>query len=302
MAGATGHAVGVDQGGVDRGGVDEGAPGWAATRVEVTGPAELVKHRPWSTVWRLPTAAGPVWLKACPPRTAHEVRLLAALGGWDVPHVLVPLAVDVEAGRVLLPDGGPTLRDTGTAAARWPAALATYARVQRATVPHADDLVALGVPDLRPPALPAVAADLLGRWAPELRGLLPQLTDECAELAALGPPAALQHDDLHDGNVFARGVRPFDWGDACVAHPWTSLLVALDVEDPGPARAAYLAEWAVPADAAARERAAALGVRLGRLTRAHSWERALAGRPVPPPQHRDAPARWLRTLADGSAG
>ena len=278
--------------------LDEGAPAWARTQVEVTGPAELVEARPWSTVWRLPTASGPLWLKACPPRTAHEVRLLQALGAWDVPHVVAPLAVDVDAGRVLLPDGGPTLRDTGTADARWPAALSTYARVQRATVPHADELVALGVPDLRLPVLPAVAADLVRRWAPELRDVPAQVERDCAELAELGPPAALQHDDLHDGNVFARGLRPFDWGDACVAHPWTSLLVALDVEDPAPARAAYLARWPVPGGAAVRERAAELGVRLGHITRAHSWERALAGWPDPPPRHRDAPARWLRTLVD----
>ncbi|WP_432521178.1 aminoglycoside phosphotransferase family protein [Kineococcus sp. SYSU DK006] len=292
------------------GAVDGRAPGWARERLAERGvavlAAELVKHRPWSTVWRLSTPDGPVWLKACPGATRHEVRLLEALARWRLPHALPPLAVDAERGRVLLPDGGPTVRevapaDAGAAARRWADVLAGYAQVQAASTAHADDLVALGVPDLRLPVLPEVAAELVRRWAPQVRDQLPRLREEAAELAELGPAAALQHDDLHDGNVFAAGGRPFDWGDACVAHPFTSLLVALDVPDPAPARRAYLAQWAAagwaPADARAAERAVELGVRLGRVTRAHSWARALAAWPAPPEPFADAPGWWLRTLS-----
>jgi hypothetical protein len=271
-------------------------PDAVAWALEILGPAQahLVKERPWSTVWRLEAPAGRVWLKACPPATRHEVRLLDALARWDVPHTLVPVAVDAENGWILLPDGGSTVRETPlaepAAARRWAQVLAGYGQTQRATEEHAEELVALGVPDLRLPELGAAFDDLAGRWAPDVLPLLPRLRDEIAELADLGPVATLQHDDLHDGNVFADG-RPFDWGDACVGHPFASLLVALDG---GPAPAGYLDNWpGVP------DRAVELGVRLGRITRAHSWARALDAWPDPPAEFAEAPAWWLRTLLEG---
>jgi hypothetical protein len=44
-------------------------------------------------------------------------------------------------------------------------------------------------------------------------------------------PPSVQHDDLHDANVFVADGRHrfFDWGDASVAHPFLSLLVPLRV-------------------------------------------------------------------------
>ncbi|MEZ0493960.1 aminoglycoside phosphotransferase family protein [Kineococcus sp. TBRC 1896] len=287
--------------------MDDAALPWAVAvlRRAGAGPgsAELVKDRPWSTVWRLPTTTGPVWLKACPVRTRHEVRLLSALARWGVPHVLVPLAVEEDRGWVLLPDGGPTVRDVlldpVAAGGRWRDVLAAYGEVQRATAPHADDLVALGVPDLRLPQLPAAFERLAQRWAPDVLPLLPRVRDEAAELAAAGLPATLQHDDLHDGNVFTVGARPFDWGDACVGHPFTSLLVALDAAPEGPSpdprgpAAAYLAGWPGLPDPA---RVLQLAVRLAVVSRADSWDRALAGWPDPPAGFRDAPGDWLRRL------
>jgi Ser/Thr protein kinase RdoA (MazF antagonist) len=51
----------------------------------------------------------------------------------------------------------------------------------------------------------------------------------CHELADRGIPDTLQHDDLHDGNLFVRDGRFvfFDWGDACVTHPFHTLVVTL---------------------------------------------------------------------------
>jgi len=255
----------------------------------------LVKARAWSTVWRLPTPGGDVWLKACPPPTAHEVRLLPALVAWGVPHVLGPLATDPGRGWLLLPDGGATLRDTADAGA-WPAVLRGYGELQRATTAHADALLALGVPDLRPAALPAVAAELVARHAPHLRDVLPAVADDAAELAVLGPAPALQHDDLHPGNVLARGGRPFDWGDACVGHPFASLLVAEREEHRAADRAAYLGGWADPPPGPGRDRAVELAVRLAAVGRAASWDRALASVASPPPEHAAAAATWLSRL------
>ena len=50
------------------------------------------------------------------------------------------------------------------------------------------------------------------------------------ELASYGIAETLQHDDLHDGQVFVHGGRHLvmDWGDACVSHPFFTLSVTLD--------------------------------------------------------------------------
>ncbi|MFB9377340.1 phosphotransferase family protein [Kineococcus gynurae] len=275
-----------------------GALDWVRSQVRLRGAPRLHKHRPWSRVWEVPTSEGVRWLKACSPATAHEARLLPALAAWGVPGVPRPLAAEPDAGYLLLADHGATLNSTRDASRRWPQVLGGYAAVQRRVTPHAAELLALGVPDLRLGVLPDVAADLFSRWAPGLAGEVARIRDEAAELAELGPPPTLQHDDLHDGNVFAADLAVFDWGDACVGHPFSSLLVALQVDDavhPSPAaRTAYLAGWDLAPTR--HERAVELGVRLGRISRAHSWERALADWPDPPAAYAGAPGHWLRTL------
>ena len=52
----------------------------------------------------------------------------------------------------------------------------------------------------------------------------------CEELAAAGIPETIQHDDLHDSQVFVRDGRYLllDWGDSCISHPFFSLAVTLD--------------------------------------------------------------------------
>ncbi|WP_432497876.1 aminoglycoside phosphotransferase family protein [Kineococcus auxinigenes] len=270
---------------------------WAAGHLEVSGEPVLVKRRPWSRVWWLPTAGGRAWLKACPPALAHEVALVVVLAARGAPHVLAPLAADAARGWLLLPDGGPTLRDAGEEQDRWPAALAGYAELQRAATPQAAELLAAGVPDTRPEVLAEVAADVVGRRAPHLRHLLPLVADEAAELAELGPAPTVQHDDLHDGNVFAAGLRPFDWGDACVGHPFTSLRVGARTGHADGDRTAYLAGWS--GDPARLHRAADLATHLGSITRALSWERALTSVPgAPPPEFSGAVVGWLERLAE----
>jgi aminoglycoside phosphotransferase (APT) family kinase protein len=62
----------------------------------------------------------------------------------------------------------------------------------------------------------------------------------CEELAAYGIPESLNHGDFHDGNVLIKDgqITFFDWGDASVTHPFTSLRtffvsieIALDLPD-----------------------------------------------------------------------
>ncbi len=290
------------------------AVAWAAERLNehgyaVVGEPEQTHVRAWSTVLRLTTDNGVFWFKANAIGTAHEAPLIEALDRWAPGHVVEPLATDARRGWLLLPDGGATLRAAQSGETRldsWVAILADHAELQRRLAPHAGDLVAVGVPDLRPERLPQVRADLLddasalrigrpGGLTADQRHLLQADAERygqlCAELAAIGVPASLNHDDLHDNNVFVPvhtggHYRAFDWGDASVAHPFVVLLVALRVVEhlhdlpPGdPAllrlRDAYLEPWTGEFDRADLVEAVRLALRVGGVSRALCYRSAL---------------------------
>jgi hypothetical protein len=277
------------------------ATGWidrrlAEANVIRVGEVEQTRVRPWATVLRAPTTDGDVWMKAGGAATAFEAGLYELLAREAPDDVLVPLAVDAPRGWMLLPDGGPPLGDV-------PAdALAQYARLQRALVPHAAGLPALGVPDMRPPVMPerfeealeaarASAPSVPPPGAPSPSAASPAgalaaveaLRDDvarwCERLAASPVPASLDHNDLHQQNVLGSGpYRFYDWGDAVLAHAFAAMLVPAKVLAGEPleaARAAYLAEFA---DLAPPERLAAdleLACRVARIARTLTWERAL---------------------------
>jgi aminoglycoside phosphotransferase (APT) family kinase protein len=62
------------------------------------------------------------------------------------------------------------------------------------------------------------------------RDAVPRVREMAEELAAYGVTETLQHDDLHDGQVFVRDGRQFilDWGDAVISHPFFTLSVTLE--------------------------------------------------------------------------
>jgi len=307
--------------------------GWVAAQLDrhglrVTGVAGAPRDRPWSTVLPVPTSGGTVWFKANAAGTVYEPRLLGALANWRAPHVLTPLAVDAERAWSLLPDGGTTLRETLARRPdlrHWERLLSDYADLQRALAVRVSDLPALGVPDLRPAAMPghlaALLADgdalLLGlpggmseQTLTRLRGMEEEYAGWCARLDDSGIPPSLQHDDLHDGNVFVRpgGYAIFDWGDAVVAHPFGSLLVALRSIaarfglPPGSAelrrlRDAYLEPWSEGRETAELAEVVDLAVHVATVGRALCWQRALAGVAGPErAEHAEAVPGWLEEL------
>jgi hypothetical protein len=275
-------------------------------------PPSEVQLRPWATTVRV----GRTWLKACGAGGRYEAALLGGLLWWGAPHAVLPLAVDVTEGYVALPDGGPLLRGAGLGAAPWPQLLAEHAALQRRLQRHADDAVALGVPDLRPEVLPARLAELLSRVRLDdhvraaVEAAQPLLAERCALLAGGPVPVTVQHDDLHDGNlvVDARGAtRVLDWGDSCVGHPFGVLLVTLRVlahryglDDRGRARLrdAYLEAWTDLADRATLLALADAAQRVQAVGRALSWERALQDADDDERAQWDDPvAGWLAELA-----
>ncbi|MGU3411628.1 hypothetical protein ACLBWP_16120 [Microbacterium sp. M1A1_1b] len=265
---------------------------------------EQVRQRAWSTVWRVRTGDGDLYLKTAPDGAAIEPALLEVLALHGVPHV--QRAIAVQGNHVLLPDGGPIVRlaDASERDAVWQQVMRNVAEVQWATEPAAaDDLVRAGVPDVRLGVLPEVAAALVDRWAPELRRVLPMLSDTAAELDELLPMATLDHGDLHTGNAFARGAVPFDWGDGSVSHPFCSLLVAGREEVPGAVDAyleTFFDEPGVAADPDVQH-LVGLATTLAVVPRVLSWQRAIdAAGDAMPAAYRSAPRDWLQTLDSGS--
>ncbi|CAA9213868.1 MAG: hypothetical protein AVDCRST_MAG52-245 [uncultured Blastococcus sp.] len=296
----------------------------ARAGLELDGEPEQPHVRVWSTAFRLPLRGGTVaWLKCVGPGSAQEPVLAGALGGWVPDRVLVPLAVEPARRLLLLPDGGATLRASGAGVAVWADVLRAYAGLQLDLVPHAAAMLGLGVPDTRPAHLPGQVDDLVaddeaqltgrpGGLEPAVRRRLVADRDAvvraCRELADGGLPATVQHDDLHDANVFVSGgrYRFFDWGDASLSHPFLSLLVALrmagralELPDGDPAlhrlRDAYLEPWSAYGSPAELRAQCDLALRVAPLARALTWRRLLRG--VHPAER----AEWAGSVADWTA-
>jgi len=256
--------------------------------LEATAPVEAVHVRPWSTVLRIATAGGDLYLKQCAPVQAFEVPLTVALAARWPDRVPEVVGADVERAWLLLRDGGTRLRDGGTLEP-FPVALEQYGQLQVAEVAHVEELLAIGLPDVR---LPVVAAAYepffehdhgLGRdEVARLRALAPRYRELCTELESFGLPASIQHDDLHDANVFVRDGRVaiFDWGDSSVAHPLWSWLKPLGVAirhglDPDVLGSAYLAAWTVLAPEVRLREALRVAVPVGSFAYALQYQRQL---------------------------
>lgn len=228
--------------------------------------AAAVQDRTWnlSSVWRLPTADGLVWLKAVPSFFAHETAVITALADLEVPRLLAG-----KPGLALLDhiDGtdGYTVGAPG-----WRTFTGTLVGLQLAAADRTAELLAAGVPrrslgDLvlaidalvrrRESELPAAALDRLGVVLADADQAIDQVSE-------LGPGESLVHGDAHPGNgrFHADGVTVLDWGDSFLGQPLLDLAVAesYSPEIGTQVVGAWLAQWEAAGHARASEAWAAL--------------------------------------------
>jgi hypothetical protein len=221
---------------------------WAERRlaerdIRITGKPDQFHVRTWSTVVRLPTDHGAIFFKAVWRPLRFEAGLTAAMATWAPDDVGIPLAVDERRGWLLLEDGGQRLREIlaqDRDIHHWHRILPQYAQLQIGVAPHIRHALKLGAPDRRGRALAAQYASLIARSSlvrtglqdgltkrqeAQLRESLPQLRAWFDVLNIV--PDTVQHDDLHDGQVFVQEgrYRILDWGDSCVSHPFFSMSV-----------------------------------------------------------------------------
>ncbi|HEX7256350.1 MAG TPA: phosphotransferase [Gaiellaceae bacterium] len=284
------------------------ADAWIREQATVAGPIEQPHVYPWSTVMRVPTAEGILWFKAVSSQHAFEPELTLLLSEGFPDRVTRLVSVDPSRGWMLMRDAGTRLRDADVRdpLIEWAAILPRYAEIQIAFAPRAHELLGLGVPDARLAGLPRDVEALLDDDAAlllgdseeltadqrdELRRRMPALRAVVEELASYGIPDTIQHDDLHDGQVFLdRGRRVIsDWGDSSVSHPFHTLTVTLRAIawrhglEPGSHRLlrlrdAYLEPWGVDPFVAD------LAYRTGTLARALAWHHHIRARG---PEHWD---------------
>jgi hypothetical protein len=201
---------------------------WAEQELEGLGihlSAPPVQVRTWhlSSIWRLPTTSGTVWLKAVPWFFAHEAVVIERLAGLRVPSVLA----HADGICLLASIDGDDLHEPGDDQAL--AMIDAMVDIQRGPGADIRALLDLGLPDWRIPALTEPAAHALEARAADLdvtarrvlEALIAGFEVRQRQLVECGIPDSLVHGDLHPGNVRGRGVdiTILDWGDSGIGHP-----------------------------------------------------------------------------------
>ncbi|WP_331747047.1 aminoglycoside phosphotransferase family protein (plasmid) [Streptomyces sp. NBC_00853] len=200
-----------------------------------------------SAILKVRTECRDVWYKEYRSlfrREPHVVEWLAKHVGAAVPGVLA--AGDTWWLAEEFPEERPQAVEDP---------LEALARVQIATSGRGDEIVALGCPEWTLGQIVSRAAavserdDLIGREDANLiRSLLSRLEYAAEMVDRTGIPNTIVHGDFHSENVRWTDIGwfLFDWTDACVAHPFIDLAVALRYESVGSRAqrsAAYEAVW-----------------------------------------------------------
>jgi hypothetical protein len=275
----------------------------ASLGITVIAPIEQVHVQPWSTVFRVPTSDGAVYLKCCGPTQAHEPRLTALLHREFPGLVTAVLALHPTRPWMLVAEGGKKLGEvySGDELLRaWREVLPRCAALQRAITSRVNEIIGFGTPDRRAASLlagfdevianePAISGHRSDRLTADerhaLRAARPRLAEALGALATPGIDDTLNHDDLHQNNVLVRdgSMVIFDWGDACVSHPFLTLAVTLrfaaqktrraaDSAEILALRDAYLEPWSDRAPTRELRDAAELGRRIGEVSRTLTFD------------------------------
>ena len=273
--------------------------------MRLIGPAEQVRTWNLSSLWRLRVAGQVVWLKVVPRFFAHEGPMLERLHDQAVPDLIAH-----EGGRVLLAEiPGADLYDPSLA--QMLDMVALLVGIQQKWISRADELLALGLPDWRAPALSAAIRSVMQRVASELdaddRSTLQRfaagLNDRFGAVRACGLPDTLVHGDFHPGNVRGDVTRLvlLDWGDCGIGHP---LLDESAFRDRIPAHVVasvgerWHAEWRRAVPGSDPQRASALLAPVAAARQAVTYQGFLDGiEPSEHPYHRQDPAERLRRTA-----
>ncbi len=174
-----------------------------------------------------------------------------------------------------------------------------------------EELLALGLPDWRAPALGAAITDVIERTRDEIpvedRAMLAdfvrRLPDRFDDVRTCGLRDTLVHGDFHPGNFRGdgRALTLLDWGDSGVGHP---LLDQPAFLDPIPdacvdaVRAHWLQQWRTAVPGSDPARASVLLAPIAAARQAVIYRNFLDNiEPSEQVYHRADPAKWLNRTA-----
>ena len=180
--------------------------------------------------------------------------------------------------------------------------------VQAGWIGRTDELVGLGVPDLRPaallPRITTLAQRLRAELADDERRAIEELVDglprRFADIESCGVPDTLVHGDFHPGNV--RGTPQqmviLDWGDSGVGQPMIDQLAfcrPLAPADRSAAEDVWATQWQRIVPGSETGRAAALLGPVATLNAAVVYQHFLdCIEPAERPYHQGDPVTALR--------
>src|SRR5690348_10720374 len=124
------------------------------------GPARQIRTWNLSSIWELPLAGGSrAWLKVVPPFFGHEGAMLGLLNATGAP---VPRLIAADGPRLLLADIPGDDRYDAPPAELLRMVFAMV-NLQEASIGREAELLAIGLPDWRSPALTSLIVDVIAR-------------------------------------------------------------------------------------------------------------------------------------------
>lgn len=189
--------------------------------------------------------------------------------------------------------------------------VALLVELQREWSGRTDELLELGLPDWRPPALARAITSVIERTLDVLSAedretlarFVHRLPERLAAAAACGPPDTLVHGDFHTGNL--RGDQStlvlLDWGDCGVGHPLldeASFLGHIPPQDAPAVRAHWHRAWCAAVPGSDPWRASRLLAPAAAARQAVVYREFLDRiEPSEAPYHQADPAAWLARAA-----
>lgn len=209
---------------------------------DLLGEFENIQETAWSSVSRILTSSGYIYLKQVPPLLALEPTIIRIL--HDKLQANIPVIIDVnkKLNIFLMKDSGKAFYHFNKGENRISLisnAISSYKYIQNKSIPFVNDLIKLGVPDWRIKNLPELYKKLIdqeevlledGFSENEINKLslnLDKCTSLCKELDEFQIPETLDHCDLHGGNILIDEhscvITIIDWGETVITHPFFSL-------------------------------------------------------------------------------
>lgn len=273
----------------------------AANAVSASGPPVQIRTWNLSSLWRLPSDRGMLWLKVLPPFAAPEGPLIRTLAQHPTPRLLAcddsRMLLEEVPGADLYGADKPTLV----------AMVEMLVRMQAEWAAHVDDLLAIGVPDWRAQEAGARISSLIGRAASgfstedraRLEDFVATMDARFTAIEACGIGPSLVHGDFHPGNFRGDGssLTLLDFADSAVGHPLFDMPPFLDRIDESARPAVedtWFAAWHAAVPGSEPERAAALLAPVTAARQAAMYQGFLDAIEVGEhPYHRDDPRAWL---------